>query len=282
MRWVALLLLVAAAGLAGCLEGGNIPDCDVPVHQVRLEVEGVDANLTRAGVFDAGDPYGIRACSALPDWFELDVDGPGTVRGDVPVGTDVDQVWLFHEAGLARLGTNVTVDANATVRVEADGPPVRSATLSWAGEAAPVCWTEWYRDPGALDPVEVGVGPRPIGNATGNLTLPVNSTRNEGIDAVFGATLNRSRHANWSAYQGSREGVRVAVALHAPNGTRVAGGNWTPVNGTDLARLDAPGGATGNWTLRWRTRAGEARPGDLRYQVEAGVLYGAPADEDAR
>lgn len=287
MRTTALVLaLFAVVAMAGCLdlvpgytgdegEPVPVPECEFGSHHVRVEVDGVDATLTRAGIHDPMGDVQAMSC-AYPSWSELEVQDASTAEGDVPEFRDVDQLWLFTEAGLLRLGTNVSVDGNATLRVEARGPPVRDANLTWRGQVAEARWVEWHDDPDALAPREVGTGVRPLENATGNLTLPVNSSRNEGVRVPFGVGVNGSRHANWSAYEGPREGVRLAVEVVAPNGSQVAQGNWTPAKGTDLERLHATAGAAGNWTVRYRVHPGEADPGDLAYQVEAGVSYGVP------
>lgn len=286
MRWEALLLAALAAGLAGCTQvgpfddplPGPVPECDFETHRVRVEVQGVDAPLTRAEVHDPrGDVQAMSStvCAAPPRWARLEVQGPSAAEGQLPAFHDVDQLWLGFEAGLLRVGTNVSVHGNGTLRVQARGPPVRDANLSWNGQPAEVRWTEWHDDPGALDPSRVRVGPLPLENTTGTLTLPVNSSRNDGIDVGFDVDVNESRHENWSAYGGPREGVRVEVHVLAPDGSQAASGNWTPANGTDPRRLDVPAPRVGNWTLRYQVRGGQADPGDLLYRIEAGLGYGA-------
>lgn len=285
-----VLALVAALALAGCLDlipgypgddgepvPGPVPECDFGSHHVRVEVDGVDASLTRAGIQDPLGDVQAMSC-AYRSWSELEVQGPAAAEGEVPALRDVDQLWLSFDAGLLRLGTNVSVAENATLRVEAKGPPAREANLTWAGQGAEVRWTEWFDDPQALHPRQAGTGERPLENATGNLTLPVNSSRNEGIRGHLLVDVNESRHADWSAYYGSLEGVRLEAALVAPDGSTVAEGNWTPANGTDPERLRVPAGeaaVAGEWTLRYQARRGQADPGALVYRVAVGVGYGA-------
>lgn len=292
MRATALVLaLVAVVALAGCLDrvpgspgdGGDpvpgpVPECDFGSHRVRVEAQGLEAPLTRVGIHDALGDVQAMSCAYLP-WSELDPVGPASAQGEIPEFRDVDQLWLFLDRGLLRLGTNVTVDANATLQVEAQGSPVDGANLTWDGRDAQLRWLEWHDDPEALLPDEVGTGQRPLGDGAGNLTLPVNSSRNEGVRGLLEVDVNRSRHANWSAYEGPLEGVRLEAAFVAPDGSAIAGGNWTPADGADPERIGVPAGEAaqaGNWTLRYRVDSGQADAGDLVYRVEAGVSYGVP------
>lgn len=278
MRRVLAVLLVLAAGLAGCTQipggPGDLPDCPpIPYRTVGVAVEGVDANLTEAEVHDA--PEDLRtatsiACAVPEKVSVLPATGPDAAEGATTVD-EVDEVWLRFEAGLLRAGTNLTVRANGTLRVHADGPPVHEANLTWSDSALPVRWTEWYDDPTALDPPRVEFDERVLRNETGNLSFPVNSSRSE-VAAVVSVDLNESRYRRWARVEGS--GARVELTLRGPNGTVRARGNWTAPDASDTTYVRVHGPTEGNWTLRYQADLGSQRPGAFRYGVGVGPQYG--------
>jgi hypothetical protein len=262
----ALPVLLALAGVAGCLDREPVPEAfewgpcpTIETSGFRIEVDGkalVEAYLVAGTTFRPA-----LSCAAAPMRAGLPADG-GVAAGEAG-RYDYQEIRLFFGDGTLRLGVDLPEAASHDLSVRMGPPP----TLADGGVAVPVARSEWLDGPGAGRDVHHGVGFVPLRTHNESMAITVASAWNERL--LVQAALSYEPYVPGTVEDA---GGRVRFTVVAPDGTVAAEREARDPNGN--VHFEAgPGVAPGTWTVRFEHRASGRTHPQMLDSVSAWLTY---------